>query len=699
MKLLNIKAQPHPHGHRIDLSWTYPASVHTEESAVETPRRQIVLLRRTNNYPTQVDDGIEVPLVTGMNAAMDDSLRGETVYYYQFFTPDDSETGFTADPDNRASAMATSAYDFGGLLYSLLPTIYRRYDEGQPTPQGLTPMDEGKGVLRRFLDLPGAELDRLYSLARASLDLHSVDRVDAKLLSLLAHWIGWQSDQHLPIGSQRRDIRFAPQLFPRIGTLSALVAASRRVTTAQLHVKEYKCNVARTNCPDRLNLWSVARSDANGKWGIPELVSVNFVFEGRPTHINKPDGGQIVFYHAHRSSGRDIWMKERTFKGLWKPSVPVVERAGTDIHPSAARCGDREWLFWETCQADRDADHHPHRCIAFRTREASETWSDVHVAGGVGAEFFGDPDAERVHPTVAADGNGGLWLFWHERADSEWHIKYNHHDGVRWELLAPASVPEDNDPRISDDLQLLLRPTAPTRKLWLFGAYRSTGDPGTGRWSITYRTKNLLDPSSSDWEDTPHILADLAPDVHDREPAPYLRDDGTIEVFFSSTRAPAAEVPPGIRWSIFATTLTDETRNEWSPTQPVVTGTAANRAPLAVNDAHGTLLLYRSSQPIDDPGREDCPIRDSRYSGTTTFRSGRAAFGTLEDAQTYIYTAPGGGAGDDGRIGRDAIGLFLTFPETEPALAAVGEEEAHSRLTPLMRQFLPANARAVFPRR
>ena len=53
--------------------------------------------------------------------------------------------------------------------------------------------DTQRGQLRRFLDLPGGQLDQLYSFAKALLDLYNLDKADGRLLPLLAYWIGWQT--------------------------------------------------------------------------------------------------------------------------------------------------------------------------------------------------------------------------------------------------------------------------------------------------------------------------------------------------------------------------------------------------------------------------------------------------------------------------------------------------------------------------
>ncbi|MEI7770105.1 MAG: hypothetical protein WCI67_08970, partial [Chloroflexales bacterium] len=190
MRLLNIKATPHPSGNRIDLGWECP------EPAGDLAVR---VVRRTDRYPAAPDDGILV--AEAAHAVVDTGLRAETVYYYTLF-PVTGRAPLSYDGDsatyNRAAAMASGPYNMAGQLYELLPAIYRRYDatsDGQPGP------------LRRFLELPGGQLDQLYSFSRALLNLYDLDRTDARLLPLLADGIGWRTDFRRDLQIQRNELR------------------------------------------------------------------------------------------------------------------------------------------------------------------------------------------------------------------------------------------------------------------------------------------------------------------------------------------------------------------------------------------------------------------------------------------------------------------------------------------------------------
>ena len=163
---------PTPTGNRIDLTWSYPSP---------GPRPAVRVVRREGGHPTGPDDGVLVVDEPGRVAVSDTGLRGETVYYYGLFPHTGTPPVYDVDPHNRASATALSPYDFAELLYGLLPSIYRRYDAVRLPAPGSVPSGDGdKGQLRRFLDLPGGELDQLYSLARTLLGAADLDRVDGR---------------------------------------------------------------------------------------------------------------------------------------------------------------------------------------------------------------------------------------------------------------------------------------------------------------------------------------------------------------------------------------------------------------------------------------------------------------------------------------------------------------------------------------
>ena len=138
--------------------------------------------------------------------------RGETVYYYRLYPftavqapPQSSMT----NPSNRSrpwrrrrrhrrTSCTAAARDLPPLRRAS-----RACGRRQLAKQ-----------LRRFLELPGAQLDQLYSFARGALGLHDLERVDGELLPLLA-----QLD------------RLADQPIRRTGRASATRSATRPRST------------------------------------------------------------------------------------------------------------------------------------------------------------------------------------------------------------------------------------------------------------------------------------------------------------------------------------------------------------------------------------------------------------------------------------------------------------------------------------
>jgi hypothetical protein len=672
MRLRNITGQANSSGNRIDLSWTNP-------DPVTFPGVRVV--RRERTHPLTPDDGVIVVHGTGILSVSDVGLKGETAYYYTLFPFHGNPPVYEGDPHNRVSALATASYDFAGQMYALLPALYHRYNEAQApsSDPSVAPEDRAKGQLRLFLDLPGSQFDQIYSLARAALGFYDLDRVQGSLLPLLAQWIGWQTDYGLEVGAQRNEIRFAPQIYQTIGLIPTVGATVKRVTNWESQTKEYVYNVARTNQPERLNLWSMLRP-SGGAFGAAALASVNFVYDGRPTAVREADGSLSFFYHTYRRHGWDIWTKQFA-GGQWQPSAPVVDQPGADKHPAAALQGNRLWLFWESYDPAQPAADRKWR-INFRTRVAG-VWSAPAV--------FGDTATARRMPAAAVDDSGGLWLFWREQTSTGWAIKYNRHDGAQW-LPNPVDFPADGgqDPRVEGDLFVLFHPTSATQRIWLFWVrHEPGGPPGQTRWTIAYRIKQGIDPAAADWS-VVRTLPKAAPDNHDREPSPIIAAGGNIELFWSSTRSNG--------WTLWHDTL-DIGALTWAAAQQLTNTPYSNRAPLAVETGTGTLVAYRSNESLTHTSVVYGATKtlDERYAGATTADTRNAAKiglrGKFEDFQTYTYDAGQSGVRtNDDRIARDTIGLYLSPDIVDPSQI----KALVSRLANVLAEFMPVTERAVF---
>lgn len=682
MRLLNITAQAHPAGNSIDLSWEYP-------DQAQFPGVRVV--RRQDAYPEAANAGTIVGEGLGLRSITDPGLKGETVYYYALFPFRGNPPQYEGDPQNRVSAMATTPYDFAGQLYNLLPALYRRYDaQLLPITKGcLAAEDLQHGQLRRFLDLPGYQFDQIYSLVRAALNLYNLDRVDGNLLPLLAQWIGWETDFNLEIDAQRSAIRYAPYLYQAVGLLPTVEATVKRITGWESRTKEFIQNIARTNQPERLNLWSLQRSQ-QGVWGSPTLTSVNFAYQGRPTAVRETDGSTTFFYHTYRRHGWDLWTKRYTGEQgqPWTASQPVADQPGIDQYPAAAIQGNRLWLFWQHLDDPARGDGKWH--LRFRMR-TNGIWS------ATASLTFADPATEalteRRQPAVAVDGTGGLWLFWLERSGSGiWQAKYNRHDGTHWQLNAPATLPavSGKEPQVEDDLFVLVHPTSTNKRLWLFWARHEVGGPpGQTRWTIAYRIKPGLDPAVDDWLPL-RTLPKAAPgSYHDREPTPLLAGND-IELFWSSTQ--------NGNWSIWRNSLNVGTLT-WGTATPITTSAYSERAPLAVAIGEATLLLYRSNQSLPHTSTVYGATQtlDIRYAGSTTVDSRNQAkmglLGKFEDFQSYTYDAGKNGVRtNDNRLARDTVGLYLDPGTAEPEAIKAGI----ARLNEVLAKFMPATSRVVF---
>lgn len=655
MRLLDIAATGHPDGNRIDLTWSAPPG----------PPSGVRVVRGEGSHPSTPDDGVVVAHALGITGATDTGLLGERFYYYTLFPFTGEPPVFTPDPHNHAGAMAIAPYGFAEQLYGLLPAIYRRYDaERTPAQRPDGPAGLILGQLRGFLDLPGGELDRLYSLLRAALSATDVDRVDGNLLPLLAEWIGWPPDFRLPVGAQRNEIRSAPRVYQTVGAVPTVDATVARLTGWANRTKEFVHNVARSNTPERLNLWSSVRG-AGGNWSAPELASVNFAADGRPSVVREPDGALLFFFHTTRSHGSDIWSK-RFRAGVWEASEPVIDRPGVDANPAAAVQGATLWLFWQT--------YDTRWRISFATR-AGRTWSAPAI--------FGDANTERRAPTAVPDDNGGVWLFWLERVSGIWQIRYNRHNGTIWQLPNPATFPLDGGapPRAEDDLFVLFHPTNTTQRLWLFWARHEPN----GRWAVFSRVKAGLDPAANDWSPVRQVPKPGTGGYHDRLPAA-LPSGTDVEVFWSTTQNGG--------WSVTRNTVNASTFT-WGTNQQITTGPYTRRAPVAVDTGSGVLLMYRASDSIlrHSTVFGATSTLDNSGAGTTTVDTGATAKlalrGTYEDFITYTYDT--GRTGED-RIARDTVGLFLTPTTTNQDEIDAGV----ARLAGALPDFMPLTARAVF---
>jgi phage tail-like protein len=665
MRLQQITASPHPDGNQISLHWKNP-------TPAQYPGVRVV--RGEDTHPTTPYDGIIVAEGEGLKAAEDKGLKGETIYYYTLFPYSVSPLQYDVDPHNRTAAMATAPYNTAKQMFDLIPSIYHRYDAES-------------GQLRDFLELPGGQFDQLYSFATALLNAYNLDRVDERLLPLLAEWIGWQTDYRTEIAKQRNEIRYAPYLYQTMGLIPTLEATVKRFIGWESRTKEFVHNLFRSNCPERLNIWLRQRNNT-GEWSQPITpLSLNFAYEGRPSAVRDRDGKLWLFYHTLKQNRWEIWYKiynqNAPEEKKWIPSQPLTNNKLVEKYPTAVLQGAMLWVFWSTYVEAENRWQ-----IQYRTH-TDAGWSTV--------QLFSNNRSDRRQPWAVTDTSNALWLFWTEIINGQQQLKYNRHDGTNWQLTNAATFPlvSGEDPRAVNNVFVVIHPTALTQPLWVFWTRQEPlSDTSQTRWQIAYRVKQGLDPTvTSDWSEV-RTLPWAAAGNDDREPSALVRKDGTIELFWSSTRSGS--------WSIWHTLL--DTTHTWGTAEPITTGSYSQRAPLCIADPDGTLLIYRSNQSLSYPsqvyGATD--TTDFRYAGCTTIDTRNLAKLNLreqfDDIQTYTSVVTPRGRPKSSNdwyawyARRDTVGLYLT-PTTEDPDLLQREQEL---LQNVLSQFLPIQTRVEF---
>lgn len=689
MLLQDVTATPHPSGNRIDLTWTS-----TEPCTVQVVRREGThpTLNAKGADPTLPVFGVVISKADNLKYVAntkpngetvhcytleDSNLRAETVYYYTLFPGDEvNPQTYHFDKSYRITAMATAPNDTAGQMYELLPGIYHRYDTVVPATQaeGMPAADMLKGQLRRFLDIPGGQLDWLYSYARALLNLHDLDKVDGLLLPLLAQWIGWETDNRQEIDTQRNEIRYAPDLYKTIGIIPTVESTIKRVIGWESRTKEFIHNVFLSNRPERLNLWVYQRGQGGVWMATEEPLSLDFAYDGRPAAVFDGTGTLWLFYHTLRSGQWEIWHKTCNKNREWTPSQPLHYRwSMDDKYPSAALQGQKMWVFWSSYDRQNDK---------WRINYFTQTNGQLEDIA-----TFGDPNKEKRWPCSAADNSGGLWLFWLERSGEQWQMKYNRHDGTAWQLKNDADFPIDGtaEPRVESPPFVMFDVSNQAPVIRIFWS-RTTPESG---WQVSYRIKQGLDPAVSDWGPVGSLKKPPDARYQDREPVG-LRGGNELELFWSSNR--------GGSWSIWSAKW-DATANDWGTAANITGKVYSHRDPLAVSTDSGTLLFFHSNESLvyKSTAYIATETPDARYAGCTTVdvdnREKIDLQGHYEDIQCYSYDTGCNGIRDDSDwYAVDTAGIYLKPATGEQTLILSNQ----NILKDVLRKFMPITVRPIF---
>jgi hypothetical protein len=629
----------------------------------------------------------------------DAGLRSEVVYYYAFFPykHNPSASGrreYIFDRNNRTSAMSTAPYDFGGLMHRMLPAIYHRYDTDLPAKQYesvLSAEDMQRGQLRRFLDLPGSQLDQFYSFATAALNFHDIRQVDGKLLPLLAQWIGWDTDYTLEIAGQRNELRSAPEMYRTIGIIPNIEAAVVKCISGwEMQTKEFVHNVFRSNTPEQLNLWQCRRNE-EGEWQEDaEVFSLDAAYDGRPAAVRDQQNTLWLFYHTFRPERTlkklrwDIWFKTYEQEYGWSPSQPLTHSCTIDKYPAVACQNEFLWVFWSSYDETEQA-----WSINYRKR-TGERWlsADDLKAENKTVDILSASPNQRKNPCAVVDHEYRLWLFWLEKERNRWFLKYiRHNKESGWDPEPTEGFPVGD----RKDLFVLFHSDGTDHNFWLFWSQRKTAAvPGKLHWEIAFCKK----PVAGDWDIT-HSLPKAGSDenYHDVEPAAIVAGDGKIQLCWSSNRTGS--------WSMWKTEIDMETAAP-GELAVLVDGPYSRCNPLPLELEEGEIsVLYRSNRSITYQSDIYCATgtTDFRNAGCTTVdirnedKIELARYKKYGDFLTYTYDiGKNGEPTNDDWFARDTIGLYLT-PDTDDQQLITRNREL---VKGVLKRFLPAQVRLVF---
>ena len=352
MEVVGLKDEAHPNGNRVDLVWTNPT---------EASFRGVKILRREITYPElpgdlgsvfQIHDEPVAITPAGAEGSFSDlGLKSETVYYYAVAAYDDTLPNAKHFPV-FVSCMPTGAYQSAATMYRNLPALYQRFDLLKPPNTAeADPADKDKGQLLRLMELVGPQFDLLRSFAKGAGNFSEVNEIDGDLLPLLTSWIGWESGFNLSLAQRRNEINYAPHFYRTAGIPANLGATINRATPWPARIKEFVHNVFLSNEPEQLTIWEIDQLGAPGH--DPQLVTLDFSYEGKPVALEAADGAQWLLYQAQRSvptaqapeDRQQIYFKIND-RGRWLPSRRLTE-GRADKYPAAIQRADASfWLFW-----------------------------------------------------------------------------------------------------------------------------------------------------------------------------------------------------------------------------------------------------------------------------------------------------------------------------------------------------------------
>jgi len=231
-----LKAELDRNNHVL-LSWVNPPDA-----------ARVVIVRKTRDYPRNIQDGITVlDAAPAVEACTDDSPSYGHFNYYRAFFQDGVGTWIDVAPDDdRIRIRCESSFGYQEKLYRNLPELYERHDENKE--------------LYRFLGIIAWELEKFRAKQSGLFDLSNVNEVRDDLLEHLAWNVGWLLNRELPVLRQRAEIKRAVAIYKKKGTRRGLIDLIQGIINWDTEIIKYNRNILMTNHPESTTL---AVSDPN----------------------------------------------------------------------------------------------------------------------------------------------------------------------------------------------------------------------------------------------------------------------------------------------------------------------------------------------------------------------------------------------------------------------------------------------------
>jgi len=299
---------------------------------------RLVIVRKTRDYPRNIEDGIVVlDAEPAVDSFTDDSPANGHFNYYRAFFQDGTGTWIPVTPDyDRVRIRCESSFEYHEKLYGNLPELYERHDENKE--------------LYRFLGIIAWELEKFRAKQSGLFDISNVNEVRDDLLEQLAWNVGWLLNRELPVLRQRAEIKRAVAIYRKKGTRRGLIDLIQGIINWDTEIIKYNRNILMTNHPESTTL---AVSDPNVTMNMDTAAdTADYILGGDRT----PDRLRIKIKATYDFDLFDK-IKNKLFRILrfWVPTCMSVilelatfnEESGgiDDWRPAGADVLEYNWLF------------------------------------------------------------------------------------------------------------------------------------------------------------------------------------------------------------------------------------------------------------------------------------------------------------------------------------------------------------------